>query len=63
VIDRRMAGQGLGARLLEWAELRARTAGRPFLRLDCLETNDRLRRYYRDRGFSEAGRCDPSNGW
>ena len=63
MIDRGVAGQGLGGRLLDWAEQRARTAGRPFLRLDCSATNERLRSYYRDRGFSEMGPRDPGPGW
>lgn len=63
VIDRRHAGQGLGGRLLDRAEQRARDAGRPFLRLDCSESNLRLRRYYRDRGFVEVGRRDLGDAW
>lgn len=63
VIDRRFAGEGLGGRLLDWAAQRARDAGRPFLRLDCVETNDRLRRYYRDRGLREVGRRDFPGPW
>ena len=62
VIDRHMAGQGLGGGLLDWAERRTRSVGRSFLRLDCSETNERLRSYYRDRGFADVGRRDPGHG-
>ena len=65
VIDRRHvgAGLGLGGRLLEWAEQQALGAGRAFLRLDCVETNVRLRRYYCEQGFREVGRRDLGEGW
>ena len=63
VIDRRSAGAGMGARLLGWAERRVRGGDRAFLRLDCVESNVRLRRYYRDRGFLEVGRRDLGHGW
>lgn len=63
VIDRRFAGDGLGGRLLDWAEQRARHAGRSYLRLDCVETNVRLRQYYRGQGYREVGRRDPGDGW
>lgn len=63
VIDRRHAGADLGARLLDWAGQRARGNGRAFLRLDCVESNVRLRRYYSDRGFWEMGRRDLGDMW
>jgi ribosomal protein S18 acetylase RimI-like enzyme len=56
VIDRRSAGEGLGAAALGWAEERARTAGRMYLRLDHAADNTRLAEYYRERGFIERGR-------
>jgi GNAT superfamily N-acetyltransferase len=56
MIERRHAGEGLGAAALGWAEERARAAGRTFLRLDHAADNVRLARYYRDRGFIERGR-------
>ena len=56
VIDRRHAGEGLGAGALRWAEERARTAGRTYLRLDHAADNARLARYYRERGFIERAR-------
>jgi GNAT superfamily N-acetyltransferase len=56
MIDRRHAGEALGAAALRWAEERARAAGRPYLRLDHAADNPRLARYYRERGFVERGR-------
>ena len=56
VIDRQLAGEGLGAAALGWAEETARAAGRTFLRLDHAADNVRLARYYRERGFIERGR-------
>jgi ribosomal protein S18 acetylase RimI-like enzyme len=56
VIDRRHAGERLGAGALGWAEERARTAGKRYLRLDHAANNVRLGRYYRERGFIERGR-------
>jgi ribosomal protein S18 acetylase RimI-like enzyme len=55
MIDRDCAGSGLGARLLEWAAAAGAETGATAVRLDCVETNDRLRRYYRDQGFREVG--------
>ena len=55
MIDRRSAGEGLGAAALDWAEERARAAGRTYLRLDHAADNKRLARYYRERGFIERG--------
>jgi ribosomal protein S18 acetylase RimI-like enzyme len=63
VIDRAHAGAGLGRRLLDLVAERARGTGRPFLRLDCVEGNPRLRRYYREIGFREVGRREFDNGW
>lgn len=56
MIDRRHAGEGLGAATLRWAEERATGAGRTFLRLDHAADNPGLARYYRDLGFRERGR-------
>jgi len=49
------AGQELGRRLLDWAGTTARARGRRWLRLDCVASNDRLRRYYASAGFTERG--------
>lgn len=55
VIDRRNAGTGLGVRILSWAHDQARHAGARVLRLQCVEANARLRRYYTALGFREVG--------
>lgn len=54
--DRRLAG--LGARLLDWAAATGHEAGATAVRLDCVEGNERLRRYDLDLGFREVGRRD-----
>ncbi len=51
-VRRAFAGQGLGHALLRWAEERAAAAGKTYLRLDCMEENEALNRYYRQAGFS-----------
>lgn len=51
----RRSSSGLGLRLLDWASEAARQRGRDFLRLDCVETNSRLRRYYEAAGFEHCG--------
>ena len=56
VIDRQHAGEGLGSAALTWAEERTRAAARTYLRLDHAADNERLARYYRERGFIERGR-------
>jgi GNAT superfamily N-acetyltransferase len=61
-VARSQRGTGLGARLLAWAGERASGSGRRHLRLDCVETNQRLRRYYREQGFREVGRADRDRG-
>ena len=54
-VRRAYAGRGLGARLLEWADVRVVEAGREFLRLDCMAENGALRRYYEQLGFEPRG--------
>jgi GNAT superfamily N-acetyltransferase len=63
VIDRRCLGVGLGAGLLRWAEAQALRSALSVLRLDCVESNSRLRRYYTDLGFREVGRRDFDGPW
>ncbi|MGA7923044.1 MAG: GNAT family N-acetyltransferase [Thermoplasmata archaeon] len=45
-LRRAFAGQGLGRRMIQWAEERVRERGREFLRLDCDAENARIRSYY-----------------
>lgn len=50
-----MHGQNLGAAILFWAAQKAQREGKRFLRLDCLASNGRLRRYYEEQAFSYRG--------
>ena len=50
-----MHGQGLGVYILTWASLKALREGKRFLRLDCLASNARLRRYYEEQDFVYRG--------
>ena len=63
MVDRAAAGRGVGTQLLDWAESQARTAGAPVLRMACVESNARLRRYYAAAGFTEVGRRDFDGPW
>jgi GNAT superfamily N-acetyltransferase len=51
----RRAAAGLGARILDWAATTAASEGHRFLRLDCVESNRRLRDYYEAAGFRHRG--------
>ncbi|MDT0322971.1 hypothetical protein [Streptomyces millisiae] len=44
-----------GAVPLDWAADTARRRGVDALRLDCVRSNDALRRYYEARGFTHRG--------
>jgi GNAT superfamily N-acetyltransferase len=57
-VARACAGRGLGRRLLAWARSEVVTRGRARLRLDCVATNDFLRRYYATEGFAERGEVE-----
>ena len=46
---------GLGVRIASRAEDRARARAFARLRLDCWDQNPRLRRYYRELGYTELG--------
>lgn len=63
MVDRAHAGQGVGAALLRWAEGQARQAEAPCLRLDCVESNTRLRAFYAALGFEEVDRRDFDGPW
>jgi GNAT superfamily N-acetyltransferase len=59
-IRRRFAGRRLGVAIVEWAEREAATAGRSFIRLDCMRDNPGIRAYYERPGFEVRGdRDDP----
>jgi hypothetical protein len=54
---------GRGEITLRWAEEQARLASAPFLRLDCVESNERLRAYYEGQGLTVVGRRDFDGPW
>ncbi|MFC9188528.1 N-acetyltransferase [Streptomyces cyaneofuscatus] len=64
--DRRTAPPGAGRVLLAEAERRIAAYGRELCRLDCLTSNDRLRRYYEEGGTrwsaSRRGRTGTAGG-
>jgi GNAT superfamily N-acetyltransferase len=59
IVNRRYAGQGLGAALLDWAGARARRKHRArWVRIDVWTTNKALHAYYLRQGFEFWGYCD-----
>lgn len=54
-VARAHAGRGLGTDVIEWADRRAVSLGRRFLRLDCLGDSEGIRRYYERLGFEHRG--------
>lgn len=50
-VDRAATGKGVGAALLNFANDRARSEGKSWLRLDAWTTNTALHRYYKRQGF------------
>ncbi|HLI73034.1 MAG TPA: GNAT family N-acetyltransferase [Acidimicrobiales bacterium] len=58
IVDRSLAGQGLGRRLLQWAEDRVVSSGRTLVRLDCATSNRRLRALYESAGFHHVADKD-----
>ena len=54
-IDRRFAGQGLGARVLDLIASELAVRGVGLLRLDCGESAAGLRHYYESLGFRQVG--------
>ena len=49
------AGQGIGQEMLKWAEAKAETAGKKFLRLNCIAADRKIRDYYEKAGFVHQG--------
>lgn len=54
IIDRAFAGQGLGHRLLQWAEEKVVASGRSVVRLGCVTSNRRLRDLYESAGYDRV---------
>jgi ribosomal protein S18 acetylase RimI-like enzyme len=61
-ISRAVGGQGVGLELLRWAERTAASAGRRYLRLDCMAENPALRAYYERAGYTCRGEFS-GQGW
>ena len=59
-VKRAFAGRGLGLRMLEWAARQASTAGKKYLRLDCVADNKRICEYYERAGFMPRGNMQHS---
>jgi GNAT superfamily N-acetyltransferase len=53
-VDRAYAGNGLGARILDWSGDQAARRGCRWLRLDAWTNNPRLHAYYLDQGFTHV---------
>jgi len=51
----RRHGAGLGGRVLRWAERHASGAGKSYLRLDCVASNESLRAYYERAAYEYVG--------
>jgi len=49
------AGRGIGREMLRWAEARAKSAGKRFLRLNCMAGDRKIRDYYERAGFTHRG--------
>ncbi|GGN61935.1 hypothetical protein GCM10012285_61490 [Streptomyces kronopolitis] len=54
VVRRDVAGLDLGSAMLDWASKRAADQGKTWLRLDAWRSNDGLRAYYSNRGFTHV---------
>lgn len=54
IIDRSVAGHGIGASLLDWAAALARKQGAEWLRADVWTTNTALHDYYRRLGWTHV---------
>jgi len=65
MVDRSLSGQRIGQAILKWAEEKIRGSGRAVARLDCVATNDNLRRYYEGLGYRERGIIEfgPDSTW
>lgn len=54
----RRSHAGLGRSLIDWADRQTEAGGRPFLCLDAMTSNRRLRDYYEAMGFEEVGQIE-----
>jgi ribosomal protein S18 acetylase RimI-like enzyme len=64
MVDRTFAGHGVGRSVLGWCEATIEADSRTVARLDCVRSNERLRRYYEDAGYLLVGFRDfPEIEW
>lgn len=64
MVARAFAGHGVGRSMLSWCEARIEADGRDLARLDCVRSNERLRRYYEEAGYGLVGYKDfPEIPW
>lgn len=64
MVDRRLAGRGVGAALLSWVEHDLAVREAQVARLDVVEGNDHLQRWYGRQGYRAVGRwVDPAGRW
>lgn len=54
IVARSHSGKGIGDALLNWASRRAADVGKKWVRIDVRRDNNRLHRYYLDRGFEHV---------
>ena len=54
----RRSHTGVGKSLIDWADRRTEEQGRPFLCMDAMTSNRRLRDYYEAIGFEEVGQVE-----
>ena len=58
MVKRKYKNLGLGDRILLWIQNECLSRDKHLLRVDCLESNKKLRKYYIDRGFVECGEIE-----
>ncbi|CAM4176922.1 GNAT family N-acetyltransferase [Listeria ivanovii subsp. ivanovii] len=56
MVDRQFSGISLSAQMINWSEQLASTHQVPYVRLDCIETNDSLNQMYRRYDFQLIGK-------
>jgi GNAT superfamily N-acetyltransferase len=57
-VRRAFAGRGIGTQIVDWVDREAASAGRQFVRLDCIRDNPGIRAYYERLGFEHRGDLD-----
>ncbi|MBI9014817.1 MAG: GNAT family N-acetyltransferase [Clostridiales bacterium] len=62
VIDRNCSVKSLGSKLLSFAEDKIRDNGKRYIRLDCIENNQKLNQYYLERNYKFIKHCEYYDG-